>query len=87
MGIVRYFNQGLRKMYDVHRALADSGWGITIFQLDNLKGMRLVDRSDPDHCVTVNRVSRFLDMYLVHYEEGGWQCLDNAIDQFARLEE
>ena len=85
MGIVQYFRMDGAKKFDVKQALADSGWNITLEELLMTTYIPLVDRKDPGHKVTVSYFTqdRLFEMWFVHYAEGGWQCLDHAIEQFA----
>lgn len=87
MGIIKYFEQDGQKTFDVIQALNDSGWGILFEDILDIKGFRLVDRANENHKVTVSSITldHITKTYFVHYEEGGWQCLDNAIEQFAKV--
>ena len=86
MPIVQYFERDGAKVFDVAQALACSGWDVEQSRLLDTHGLVLVDRLKPQHIVTVSHITydRFFIMYFVHYKEGGWQCLDHAIDQFRR---
>ena len=82
--IVQYSYDNGRKVFDIDRALIDSGWGITEDNLLKTSGLKLADRNNPNHIVTISHIehARFFNMYFVHFSEGGWLCLDNAINQF-----
>ena len=84
--IVQYFERDGLKQFDVVQALADSGWDVDLDELPTLSGLVLADRSNPEHRVTVSEVTctQLFKMWFVHYVEGGWQCLDHAIEQFTR---
>lgn len=86
MGIVKYFEQDGQKTFDVIQALNDSGWGIPFDDILDTTGLRLVDRTDESHKVTVSAITldHITKTYFVHFKEGGWLCLDNAIEQFTR---
>ena len=86
MTIVQYFEQDGAKTFDVAQALRCSGWRIEPSALLTTTGLVLVDRLEPQHTVTVSHIThdRLFGMYFVHYTEGGWQCLDHAIEQFRR---
>jgi hypothetical protein len=82
--IVQYFERDGAKTFDVQQALRCSGWGVELEKLLETTGLVLTDRLKPSHVVTVSHItySRWFEMYFVHYAEGGWQCLDHAIEQF-----
>jgi len=90
-GVVQYFEHNGCKAYNVAQALLDSGWNIVFSSpVTNLDPpLRLVDRLNPNHRVTATSIvhAQAVNMHMVFYEEGGWQSLDNAVDQFKRLEE
>jgi hypothetical protein len=85
--IVTYFTRNGAKMFDVKQALRDSGWGIDIEDLEDTADLALVSRFDPEHRVIVSsvRYDNIMNMWFVDYETDGWQCLDNAIEQFKLL--
>lgn len=86
MSIVKYFyDYDNQKLFDVKQALKDSGWGIMFKDILETNGLKLVDRNDPKSKVTVSRITldRLFATYFVHYVEGGWNCLDHAVEQFA----
>ena len=84
--IVRYFKRNGVKVFDVAQALRDSQWGVLFEDILKTKGLRLIDREDPKYQVTVSSIvlDRSMNMYFVSHIEGGWQCLDHAIEQFGR---
>lgn len=84
--IVKYFEKDGQKTFDVVQALKDSGWDVPFENILMTQGLELVDRNDPCHLVTVSSIvlDRIYRMYFVSYVEGGWQCLDHAIEQFRK---
>jgi len=85
VSIIQYTQDRFTKTFDVAQALHDGEWGITLEMLPSVQCLRLIDRNNPEHHVTVSRIeyTRWAEMYIVSYAEGGWQCLDHAIEQFA----
>lgn len=79
--IVKYFIKNGDKVFSPEQAMRDGGWGENIL---DLRGVWVVDRSDPNRRVQIEKIAydRFFNMYFVHYVNGGWQCLDHAINQF-----
>lgn len=84
MSIVKYFYENKQKLFDVKQTLEDSGWNIKFKDILKTKDLKLVDRNNSKHLAIVSSVTldRLFGTYIVHYIEGGWQCLDNAINQF-----
>lgn len=84
MSIVKYFQKNNRKVFDVKQAVEDSGWNIEFEDILKTKDLKLVDRKDSRQSTTVFSITldRLFGTYFVYYIEGGWQCLDNAINQF-----
>jgi hypothetical protein len=84
--IVQYFTVDGQKKFDIAQALRDSGWGVSYARLDEMAGVQLVDRNNPDHRVTIAgiRADPLFAMVFVDFEGGGWLCLDHAIEQFRR---
>ncbi len=84
MGIVDYFELDGCKVFDVLQALKTSGWGIEYKDILATSGLRLVSRDDPQIKVTVRsiKLDRLFAMYFVDFVEGGWSCLDHAIENF-----
>ena len=77
------------KKFDVAQALSDSGWGVSLEDILKTEGLELMDRKNSNHRATVSsiRFDRFMQMYFVSFAEGGWLCLDHAINQFERAAE
>ena len=85
--IVRYFQRNGAKMFDVKQALRDSGWGVGLDELPAVQGLQLIDRKQPGHTATISAIkhSSSYGMWFIYFENGGWQCLDHAIEQFAAI--
>lgn len=82
--IIKYFYMNGQKFFDVVQAIKDSGWGIEYENILKCQGIELIDRNDPNHRVTVASITldKFFRMYFVSFVQGGWLCLDHAIEQF-----
>jgi hypothetical protein len=88
MPIVKYFeDENGNKQYDVPQALEDGGWGIKQDDLRAVSGMLFMHRKDPNHRVLVTHITHdiLFNFYLVFFQEGGYLCLDHAIEQFIPL--
>jgi hypothetical protein len=88
MSVVKYHMIDGRKVYYAYQALRDSGWNLN---LDNLTkkcvGIKLRDRNNLSHIESIKKIEHIktTNDYLVYFERGGWQCLDNCINQFERI--
>ncbi len=84
MGIIRYFELDGCKVFDVVEALKASGWKIEYKNILATSGLRLISRDDPQNKVTVRsiRLDRLFATYFVRFVEGGWLCLDHAIENY-----
>lgn len=84
MSIVEYFEKNGRKVFDVVEALSASGWNVLYEDLLEISGLHLVSRDDPHEKITIKSVvcDTLSVMYYVHFEEGGWLCLDHVIEQY-----
>ena len=85
MSVVQYFIHDGQKMFNVEQAVMD-GWHTTLDKLPI--SFAVVDRNKPEHRVVVSSIThdRLFNMWFVHFAEGGWLCLDDAIEQFMREE-
>lgn len=81
MGIIKYEFDEEGKCFNVGQALMD-GWGVEWEGEDALIGLSLQDRKNPRHKVTIKKVDWTLETMRVWFNEGGWLCLDHAIEQF-----
>lgn len=75
---VEYIGVGLGKKFDVKHNL-NKFWGVNF---DELIGLVLVDRIDPNQTAKISSVENEFGMAIVYWENGGWNCLDHAIEQF-----
>ncbi|AGO48858.1 hypothetical protein Phi46:3_gp114 [Cellulophaga phage phi46:3] len=81
MGIVKY---NKNRQFSIIQAVKD-GWNKEYVVLDDLVGLKLQDRKNPKHKVTISDIGWFMDICNVSFEEGGWLCLDHAIEQFKSI--
>jgi len=83
MSIVKYFIKDNVKTFSNKQAVND-GWDAELNE-EALIGLILEDRSNPKHKVKIKGLNYHLGTMIVHWEEGGWNCLDHAVEQFKRV--
>lgn len=80
---VEYKGEGFDKKFNIQHNL-NKFWGVDV---DELIGLELVDRLNPKHTAKIIAYDFRYDTATVAWENGGWNCLDHAIEQFDVLKE
>lgn len=78
MSIVKYTND---RKFSISQALKD-GWDKDYENFDELIGLKLQDRKESNHIVTIEKYDWFMGIFRVYFKEGGWLCFDHAVEQF-----
>ena len=78
MSIVKYTND---RKFSISKALKD-GWDKDYENFDELIGLKLQDRKESNHIVTIEKYDWFMGIFRVYFKEGGWLCFDHAVEQF-----
>ena len=84
MGIIQYTGEWPNRKFNVGQAIKD-GWGLDWQGEEALIGVKLQDRKKARHKVEVDNVDWFMGILRVWFKEGGWLCLDHAIEQFKKI--
>jgi hypothetical protein len=78
MAIVKYTKD---RRFSIRKALKD-GWEKEYISFDEMIGLKLQDRKKENHLVVIEKYDWYMGVFRVHFKEGGWLCLDHAIEQF-----
>lgn len=81
MGYVKYKTDKYGRFFDIAENLKEI-WGVQ--STDILVGLKLKDRKNPKHVVTIEKIYEDLGIVMVQWKEGGWNCLDHALEQFEK---
>lgn len=84
MGRVKYESDEHGRFFDVSKNLKEI-WGIDT-RKDSLIGLTLKDRKDHNHIVKIGNICIDMGILVVKWKDGGWNCLDHALEQFEKLE-
>ena len=81
--LVKYIETDSGRYFDTKSAIKEH-WGLDVNYYSELKGLKLVDRNKKSHLVEIEKVEHevFMDIALVYWKNGGYNCLDHAINQF-----
>jgi len=75
---VEYTGEGFDKKFNINHNL-NKFWRVNS---NELIGLELVDRLNPKHTATITNYDFKCGTAIVNWENGGWNCLDHAIEQF-----
>ena len=81
MGHVKYKTDEHGRFFDIAENLKEI-WGVT--SKEPIEGLKLKDRKNPKHTVTIEKTYMEMGIQMVQWKEGGWNCLDHALEQFER---
>lgn len=81
MGLVKYNGEGFGKTFNVYSELKRL-WDKDVKVVQQLKGTVLQDRKNKNLVVVIKDAKFHDGTAIVYFQEGGWLCLDHALEQF-----
>lgn len=86
MSLIDYKNDKYGRVYDPQKEVKKH-WGIDFEYYSELNGLKLVDRKKPKHTVEIELCKHAeFSCAMVYWKNGGYNCLDHAIEQFKPIE-
>lgn len=79
---VEYETDEYGRFFDIAKNLKKI-WGVG--DEDTIIGLKLRDRKNHNLIATVEKTYMDMGIQMIQWKEGGWNCLDHALEQFERL--